>query len=175
MRIVRPLVTLAVGTAAALTFAGPVFAGGHDITPGGKCSHVGQTGHHGQETYRCTQKPGDDCPRWHWSYRSGTPKSGRTSWPTGPRNCSPSPSHSASPSPSGSPSGSPSATPSDTPTPSDSPSATGTPAGGGPAQLPVTGPGLRDLYLALFGAASIWVGRKLYRYGRQSNPTTPAH
>ncbi len=152
-------------------------AAGGRVVPGAECSVVGATGWHGDDQYRCVQKPGDDCPHWHWAYRKGTPHT----WsprPAGPCNC-PSPSVSASPStsPAASPSASTSSGPSASTSPSITPSATVTTAATPTPtdtdttttvgdQLPVTGGPVVPL-LAV-GGLVLLAGLGARRYGRRT-------
>ncbi len=88
-RSIRTLLTRAAVVPAAvamlaLVLASPVRAGEDDNhhpapRPGAACpdDKVGKTSQlqtrNGLQTYRCEQRPDDDCPVWHWVYDPGVP------------------------------------------------------------------------------------------------------
>lgn len=158
-------VALVTGAAGLLLALPAAATAGGNIVPGAECSTVGATGRHGGERYRCEQKPGDDCPVWHWVYNPDTPRGNWSPRPGGPCDCPPSPSHSTSPSPSARPSTSTSRSPAPatTATTVRTPTANGTPV---PidGELPVTGGAATTLagsglLLILAGAVGRYVVR----------------
>lgn len=128
-----------------------------EVVPGSACEHEGDRGTKNDKSYRCVQKPGEDCPHWHRVVVPGEPVGSWSPRPVGPcPRCSPSPS--ASESPSASPSMTPLASPSEG---TGGPGGGSTPGGGG---LPVTGPAV--LVLVALGFGLVGGGWLLRRAGR---------
>lgn len=105
-RILIALVVLAAAAVAALVVGlvlaqQPAHANGHTsggVVPGAACTTPGVVAARGVERYQCVQRPGEDCPHWHWIYNPDTPKSTRTAWPVAPcRTCTPPPAVPSSP------------------------------------------------------------------------------
>lgn len=108
------------------------------VVPGAACDQPGATGTKHDARYRCEQRPGEDCPHWHWIAPPGTPHGTWSPRPVGPcPACSPTPSV-------------PPTSPPSSPTPASTRSA---PAPVGGSRLPVTGPGVALLLLAGIGLA----------------------
>lgn len=84
--IAGTLGAFAMALGATFATAGPAYAGRDvgSVVPQGTCSNVGDIGHHRADAYRCEYRPGESCPHWHWVWRPGVPKSGRTAWPVKP-------------------------------------------------------------------------------------------
>lgn len=171
--IVMGLIALSPSAAATGGSGGHAGGYGNEVVPGSPC--IGQEGKHGHKNgkpYKCWQKPGEDCPRWHRVIVSGEPTGKWSSRPAAPCPQCPSPSpSSASPKPSSSsvkPSASTSTSTSTPPSvrPSVSASVVPVPGGGGNtgANLPVTGPAL--LITVGAGVALLAVGWLLRRAGR---------
>lgn len=141
------------------------------VVPGGTCDTPDVVARHGTERYRCWQKPGEDCPHWHWVYNPDTPKSTRTAWVPAPcTTCSatPTPPAPSTPAPS-TPLASSPAPPAAVPHPPAS--TTTVPAAGPVDQLPVTGDGGRAPLLAGLGAALVAAGGLLRWRARRPEPT----
>lgn len=127
------------------------------VVPGGTCDTPGVEARHGAQRYRCWQKPGEDCPHWHWAYNPDVPKSTRTVWPAGPcTTCSPS-----TPAPPSSPVAAPH--PADTSPPAAIPPPTSPAAD----TLPVTGQSGSVLLLVPLGVAAVVAGSVL-RFSRRA-------
>lgn len=175
--IVRVAFLITAAATAVLGTAGLAAAGGKgQVVPGSACDHVGQVreGRNGQE-YRCEQRPGEDCPRWHWVYNPDVPHGQWTPKPPAPcpssRSCSPKPT--PTPSTTSASSSPPASTPPATTAPPTSPAGTTRPPAGTtpPASLPVTGGrGPTPLQLAGGGAVIVLAGTGLVKAGRRRRP-----
>ncbi len=86
MRLTHLAATAFTGALLTLGVTTPA-AAGHD-KPQGQCATIGATTtirtKDGAQQYRCEQRPGDDCPRWHWIYNPGVPRGHHTPRPGQP-------------------------------------------------------------------------------------------
>lgn len=144
----------------------PALAG--RATPGSACDRAGQTTtidtRDGRQTYRCEQRPGEDCPHWHWVYNPGVPRSQWTPRPAGPCPTCPTPGAS-------SPTSTTTRTTTHTGTrPASTPADSAVPA----AQLPVTDGGVDPFILVGVAGALLFLGGCLVLVAHNASGPEPA-